>query len=267
MNWKHYAMTSIVLAMCSAVQAQQHRGQSGHNAAAPHHSGGMQPGHPQARHPVSAEEHMWNQWYHEQMMMNEMMGGARGRRSHAQGSSGRPSASQAGQNQSGQTKPAARAGSGNHEAGKNGPAHTEPSKKSAAKPAHAAQKPQSRNGKHASKTHVAADQSIISLLRMTHTKLEGADHDYGGHRVNAMRHISSAVEDLGSTAPLGSIALASTGNLPQSRSDQVLRDALVHLKNTEGSLGSGADRAERHHRARTAVAHAIRELETALRVR
>ena len=74
MNWKRYAMTSIVLAMCSAVQAQQHRGQSGHNAAAPHHSGGVQPGHPQARHPVSPEEHMWNQWYQEQMMMNELDG-------------------------------------------------------------------------------------------------------------------------------------------------------------------------------------------------
>jgi hypothetical protein len=210
---------------------------------------------------------MWNQWYQEQMMMNEMMGGSRGRRSRPQGSSGRSAPSQAGQNQPAQTQPAGKAGSANHEGGKNGANHRAATKKTADKPTHSPQKSQPRNGKNASKTHVASDQSIISLLRTTHTRLEGADHDYSGHRVNAMRHIASAVQDLGSTTPLGSISLASTGNLAQTQSDRILRDALVHLKSTETSLGSGTDRAERHHRARTAVAHAIRELETALQVR
>ncbi len=82
-----------------------------------------------------------------------------------------------------------------------------------------------------------------------------------------MSHIASAVGDLGSNTPLNSFSLASAGELAQSRSDEILRDAMVQLRNTETSLGSGTDRAERHHRALAAVGHAIRELETALQIR
>ena len=85
--------------------------------------------------------------------------------------------------------------------------------------------------------------------------------------MRAMGHIAGAVLDLGSPAPLGSVSLASAGNLPQAQSDRVLRDVLVQLKHAEGSLGTGSNRTERHHRAHAAVAHAIHELETALSVR
>ena len=170
MNWKLCAVTLIVLATTSAARAQAHRGQQGH-AVAPHHSGGMQPGHPQMPHGMSPEQHMWNQWYHEQMMMNELMGGSRGHRAHPQGSSGGSARSQAGQNQSGTNlQQSGRGRAGNHEAGRNGANHSEAAKKTANKPAQATKKPQSRNGKNASKTRGASDQSIISLLRTKRTR-------------------------------------------------------------------------------------------------
>jgi hypothetical protein len=266
MTWKRYAMTPFVLVLCSVAQAQQHRGQPAHNAGAPHHPGGAQPGHPQMRPAMSPEEHMWNQWHHEQMMMNQMMGGPRGRRSQQQGSSGRSMPSQPGQNRPTQAQ-AGRAGSPNHEGGKNDANHSPAAKKTEHKPTHATQKSQPRNPKNASQRHVMSDPGIISLLRTSHTQLEKADHDYAGHRVNAMRHIASAVQDLGSTTPLNSISLVSTGSLAQAQSNGILRDALVHLRYTESSLATGTNRTEHHHQARTAVAHAIRELETALRVR
>ena len=39
------------------------------------------------------------------------------------------------------------------------------------------------------------------------------------------------------------------GNLAQSESDRVLRDAIVQLRRSETSLRDGTNRAERHHRA------------------
>ena len=121
--------------------------------------------------------------------------------------------------------------------------------------------------KHLSQARRPSDQSVISLLRTTHSRLNEADHDYDGHRVRSMEHIAGALRDLGSSTPVGSVSLSSAGNLSQSRSDEILRTALFQLKNTETSLGTGTDRSERHHRAQGAVTHAITELENALRIR
>ena len=112
-----------------------------------------------------------------------------------------------------------------------------------------------------------SDQSIISLLRTTHTRLEAADHDYQGHRVKAMNHIASALGDLGSASLGNSSLFANAGNLPQSRSDEILRDAMVQLRAAESSLGAGSERREHHHRARSAVGHAVHELSTAIEIR
>ena len=79
-----------------------------------------------------------------------------------------------------------------------------------------------------------------------------------------MDHIAGALRDLGSSAPPGSLSLVSAGAMPQSQSDQVLRNAVVPLRLAETSLSGNT---ERHHRARIAVSQAIRELETALRIR
>ena len=124
-----------------------------------------------------------------------------------------------------------------------------------------------RTVKNGSQRHVMTDQSMISLLRTTHRRLESADHDYQGHRVKAMNHIASALTDLGSTSVGNSSVSANAGNLPQSRSDEILRDAMFQLRTAETSLGTGTDRGERHHRARSAVAHAVHELVTALEIR
>ena len=267
MHWQRYALAPIVLALCSAAHAQVHHGQQGHPNAAPHRGGAVHPGQVHPGHGMTPEQHMWNQWAQEQMYLNQIMGGSRGSRNRSQSSSGRSGPSKPSQNQpspsllNGSPRPA------NREGAKTGANHKPDAKKPEHKPALSKQKAQPRVAKNAAQGRRASDQSIISLLRTTHTRLKEADHDYGGHRVKSMEHITGALRDLGSSTPLGSVSPASAGNLTQSRSDEILRDALFQLRNTETSLGSGTDRAERHHRARSAVAHAISELETALRVR
>ncbi len=104
-------------------------------------------------------------------------------------------------------------------------------------------------------------------MRTVHTKLRGADHDYQGHRVRAMTHVAAAIRHLHPTAALNTNVAAGQGNLPQAQSDQILRDALVHLNTAETSLGSGTNAATHHHSARTSVAEAIHELNTALTIR
>jgi hypothetical protein len=62
-------------------------------------------------------------------------------------------------------------------------------------------------------------------------------------------------------------SLTASGNLAHSRSDEILRDEMLHLKSTEASLAGGTERTERHRRVHTAVGHAIHELEIALQIR
>jgi hypothetical protein len=114
----------------------------------------------------------------------------------------------------------------------------------------------------------APDTTLVGLLKTADGKLQAADHDYAGHRVKAMEHIHAAVALLGSSLGIAMGGFGSgSGNLPQQRSDEMLREALHHLNMVEGSLASGANRVARHHRARASVAEAIREVRTALEVR
>ncbi len=124
-------------------------------------------------------------------------------------------------------------------------------------------------GKHL----LAQDQTSVNLLRTVHGKLREADHDYQGHRVRAMHHVGEALQHLGSSAPagLGSVTSLGSGmgfgNLPQTQSDGVLRDSLQKVRTVESQLGSRSNAAAHHSRARASLGQAIRELETALRIR
>ncbi len=182
MSWKRYALAPIVLVLSTAAHAQNHNGQAGHHNAAGPHAGGAGPGHPQQHGAVHPEQHMWNQWYMEQMMLNEMMGGSRRARSHQQGATGRGAPSQSGRNQPAQSQASGKSRPANHEGEKTGANHSESEKKAAHNRSHATQKPEPRTAKKASRNLAASDQSIISLLRTTHTRLAKADHDYQGHR-------------------------------------------------------------------------------------
>jgi len=120
---------------------------------------------------------------------------------------------------------------------------------------------------------LAQDQPSLSLLRTVHRKLQTADHDYDGHRVNAMHHISSAIHHLTSTAPYVGTSQTnvgtspSSGSMPQSHSDAILRDALLKLNTVENHLSGITSLAAHHANARTAVAASIQELHTALSIR
>jgi hypothetical protein len=110
----------------------------------------------------------------------------------------------------------------------------------------------------------AQDQSKVNLLLNVHSKLGQADHDYDGHRVHAMHSVGQAVHHLGSSAPMGG---SGPGNLPQSQSDGILRDALHNLRNVHGQLGGSGTNAPHHAQARASVSQAIHHLEIALRIR
>jgi hypothetical protein len=118
----------------------------------------------------------------------------------------------------------------------------------------------------------AADSNAIRLLRNAHGKLHEADADYQGHRMRAMEHIASAVSRLESGAGLNGGGLVSMGgfgggSLSQSQSDEKLREARLHLQQTQGMLGTGTSAAEHHRNAHAAISEAIREVDTALRIK
>ncbi len=120
----------------------------------------------------------------------------------------------------------------------------------------------------AHKLPLAQDQSSISLLRTVHRKLQTADHDYDGHRMQAIHHISAALKHLGSPVVSVGTSQNSVGNkLNQSASDAVLSDALVKLRIVENHLSSKTSTAVHHGSARTEVASSLHELHTALNVR
>jgi hypothetical protein len=282
----------LVLGIPTAVNAQTNRGHQAHpGGTGANHAG--QAGHPQ-QHMMNQQmqhEYMMQQFWHEQMMFAEMMSPRRpyGGRTHAhsnnlQSQSAAKQSQQAAmqsqsgdnkhpmsghQNQahgkkdhpSGTTQPAP-----NHESGKGSKQDLANGKAPNHKGGLSALKHETKNATHANVKARTADRFDIALLHDAHKKLKEADHDYQGHRVKAMNHIASALEHLGSPR-IDSDFGYSWGNLPQAQSDQILRDALVHLNQTENSLRTGNNRAAHHDRARTSVAEAIHELHTALAVR
>jgi len=277
------------LALCHPAFAQHPQNRGGHPGGTGIHPAQRQP------HAMTPEMHqnaMMQQWWQEQMMLNEMMSMPRTRRHHTQPQTGTRQ-SQAGLNQSQTGASERQAGMNegsmsrrrglkqqaqsqssasehnqpNPEKGKRGALDSGASAKTNHTESRSTQKTHPREAIDARRRPLAADQRMISLLRTTHTKLQGADHDYDGHRVRAMRHIENALHHLGGMSALNTNVLEGSGNLPQAQSDQILRDSIVHLNMTEKSLGTVRNAAEHHRSARTSVAEAIHELHTALKIR
>jgi hypothetical protein len=112
---------------------------------------------------------------------------------------------------------------------------------------------------------LAQDQTKVSLLRLVHSRLVQADHDYNGHRMQAMNSVSHALNLLGSpTPPGGGVAL---GNTPQAQSNGILRDSISKLRIVHSQLGATASNPGHHALARTSVGHAISQLEAGLAAR
>jgi hypothetical protein len=113
---------------------------------------------------------------------------------------------------------------------------------------------------------LASDQAKVSLLRTVHSRLLQADHDYNGHRVEALNSVGHALNLLGSATPPGGGGMG-LGNMPQAQSDGILRDAIGKLRTVQGQLGAPATTASHHALAQTSVGQAIDHLEAALTVR
>ena len=96
-----------------------------------------------------------------------------------------------------------------------------------------------RNSQTHTRSVAAQDQAKVSMLRTVHTKLAEADHDYDGHRVQAMHSVRQALGHLGAPNPGGVGGGSSLGNLAQSQSDGLLRDSLLKLRALHGQLASG----------------------------
>jgi hypothetical protein len=102
-----------------------------------------------------------------------------------------------------------------------------------------------------------AGQSIISAYQL----LASADHDYNGHRVQAMASLRKAAKRLRiSLQGSGS----SAGKQPQADSDAKLRKAQEILQQAQGSMGGGSRRGAM---VRQHVNEAIGHITTALQTR
>jgi hypothetical protein len=111
-----------------------------------------------------------------------------------------------------------------------------------------------------------SNQLEINHLKNAQSKMSRADHDYAGHRVRSMEHVSSALAHLGASSGFMGNMYSSQGNLPQAQSDQLLRDAEFHLKNVLNTIGTGNNTLTHHHNARASVEAAIHELHVALKI-
>jgi hypothetical protein len=109
------------------------------------------------------------------------------------------------------------------------------------------------------------NDAIIADLRAAIATLKQADHDYKGHRVNAIHEIHKAVKALvPGKHPRPKIPEGS-GNLPQDVSDGLLtkaRDSLKTIQTQLNTAGPGNRAA-----AIAAIQNAISELDTALKIK
>jgi hypothetical protein len=142
-----------------------------------------------------------------------------------------------------------------------------------------------------------ASRAIVSRLRSVHSTLARVDHNYQGHRVRAMHSISMAIRQLshrsmvyggsgfapvgaagrnGAAGRVGGLANANgngnNGNRPATRLTQAQADSRMShaLRTTQGihrQLSYQGTYSQGHSRARAHVAHAMREMNTALTVR
>ena len=140
-----------------------------------------------------------------------------------------------------------------------------------------------QGGKGRTETQAASNKQLrqaIGVLRSAKLTLEMADHDYGGHRVAAVRDIKAAMHQLrlalesghkkpktGTGAKKGPVQpKGSRPPEPQAVSDQQLVDAIPVLKQTIAVLHK-ANHDYGGHRAQavTDLRAAIRQLEAALK--
>jgi hypothetical protein len=111
------------------------------------------------------------------------------------------------------------------------------------------------------------NQGIISHLRTAYARLQQADHDYQGHRARAANHVVNALRHLGAPSMPGSGINPGAGRMPQAQSDGLLRDALSRLNTAHNQLGTRGNTVAHHGSARSQVAAAIGEVNTALSIR
>jgi hypothetical protein len=83
-----------------------------------------------------------------------------------------------------------------------------------------------------------------------------------------MQHVVGALRHLGASSLPGSGSTPGSGRLPQAQSDGLLRDALFRLNTVQNELGMQGNTTMAHHgSARSQVAAAIGEINTALSIR
>ena len=102
-------------------------------------------------------------------------------------------------------------------------------------------------------TRVFAEPPAANLLRQAYATLEMADHDYKGHRVDAMKQIEAAGHALGI-----SVRGDGRGHEKQGVSDEQLRAAESLLEQARPSLKGRA----LHH-----VNHALKQIHIALSIK
>jgi hypothetical protein len=112
------------------------------------------------------------------------------------------------------------------------------------RPAEAAPAKPKREPQHGSNAQL---REAIHVLQLTKKTLEGADHDYGGHRVDAVKAIGAAEHQL--KLALGAHhkgkkagakgGKGGKGNEPQNISNMQLADAIPILQRTVGLMEKG----------------------------
>jgi hypothetical protein len=287
----------LLLAFPVMVHAQHNRG-AVHPGGQMPHPGGTHPGQQGRPGMMSPEEQMMHAWFQQQMMLSRMPRSSRANSgaahansnssrsnsgpNHApgKGANGSPKANTAkgaaagspGQSQQNQQQNRTKAKPDKADAAKNKEQakHAEREKREANARAIAAKHANNNRSTH------GVDSRAVGLLKTAHTKLREADADYQGHRMRSMEHIVSAIHRLESSSGVnggggiggyGGMGGFGGSTLPQGQSDRLMRDALVHLRQTQGMLGTGSTAAEHHRDAHAAITEAIHEVEVALRVR
>jgi type VI protein secretion system component VasF len=124
-------------------------------------------------------------------------------------------------------------------------------------------------------------QQIVQELRQARQLLKQANHNYQGHRVNAMKYITQALHALhppkGKKPPQqpqgtgGQPQQASSSSSPgnaesQQQSDSQVRQALTLLQQSAGQL-AGSRAANRYQLALSDIRQAIQEVQAALNVK
>ncbi len=287
MNYRRVFLVSAILVFTIPAFAQDRRHPGMQSGGAPGRPAPSHPAQGQQHHmvtPEMLEHHMMQQFWHEQLMLNEMFSTPRMERRQPQPNQ-RGGQTQTKTNQpqrrestgaksiTADRRPQAQSGSAaprldqSNETRSTRDRRAEEKSKERYRRDLPSRKARERDAGDPRMLQLGPDHAAISLLRTVHERLQKADADYAGHRRRAMEHTMAALRQLRAPAGLDAILLVSAGSRPQWESDQILRDAMRSLNRAEGMLGTGANVAAHHHSARTSVAAAVRELQNALRIR